>query len=336
MMLDIPFLWALIVGFALAMYIILDGFDLGIGILLLFTGEQEHRDLMVRSIAPLWDGNETWLVLVGVGLLGGFPAAYGILLPALYLPAFFMLMSLAFRGVSFEFRFQAGEGRRLWDYAFGLGSLGAAVSQGIALGALIHGVSVSNSSFNGGAMDFLSPLSLTCGLVLPIGYSYIGACWLAVKTTGPLSQRSRRQALILLALFPVGVIGVAVWAGSVQPLLHSALTTAAFPALLLNLIALLAATVISGWVLLSGREKFYFPSAIAVFVTVFGGFELSLYPYIVPFQLTIWHAASAEKSQAALLTAVALLLPVVLAYSAYSYNVFKGKVTTADLEDQEA
>lgn len=336
MNLDLPLLWALIVGFALAMYIILDGFDLGVGILLLSAKNAVERDLMVKSIAPVWDGNETWLVMVGVGLLGGFPLAYGILLPAFYIPAFIMLMFLAFRGVSFEFRFHAGRGRRIWDYAFSIGSFGAAFCQGIVIGGLVQGIRVENGSFAGSALDFLSPFTLLTGLTLPLGYAYIGATWLAFRTEGPLGERSRHQALAHLAAFVLCVLGVVLWARSIQPRLGSGLgmeTQTALP--WANLAVFLIFAGVAATTLRRKMEAWMFYSAVLVFLATFGGLELALFPFAVPFEINIWQAASGERSQIVLLLAVTLLLPVVLIYSGYSYRVFRGKVTVQDLEKAE-
>jgi cytochrome d ubiquinol oxidase subunit II len=334
---DLPFLWALVVGFALAMYIILDGFDLGVGILLLTAKSETERDLMVQSIAPVWDGNETWLVMVGVGLLGGFPLAYGILLPAFYLPAFCMLMCLAFRGVSFEFRFQAGATRRIWDYAFAAGSVGAAVCQGLVVGGMIQGVHVANNSFTGGALDFVSPFSILTGLTLPLGYAYIGASWLAFRTENALAERSRGQALAHLAAFVVVVMAVVLWAGREQPQLGSGLdasSRARGP--WWNTGLFLAAAMASAIALFQRAGAWMFVTSVGVFLVTFGGLELALYPYIVPFRLTVWQAASAETSQQFLLIAIALLMPVVLCYSAYSYYVFRGKVRTNAPDEEPA
>src|SRR5262245_29749493 len=195
---DLPLIWAGVIGFAVALYVILDGFDLGIGILFPFTERESERDQMVESIAPFWDGNETWLVLGGGGLFVAFPVAYGVIMPALYLPVIVMLLALVFRGVAFEFRAAAVTSRHYWNFAFVAGSMVAAVCQGLILGGLIQGIKVEDNAFAGGALDWATPFALLCGAGVLAGYALLGATWLVMKTEGAVAERSRMQAKLLL------------------------------------------------------------------------------------------------------------------------------------------
>ena len=195
----LPVIWAALIGTAVAIYVILDGFDLGIGILFPFAREEQEQDQMINSIAPFWDGNETWLVLGGGGLWVAFPRAYAVVMPALYLPVIVMLLALVFRGVAFEFRSVAVTSKKYWNFAFAGGSTLAAFCQGLILGGLIQGIRVENGAFAGGAFDFATPFALLCGLGVIAGYALLGACWLVMKTEGEVAARARAQAKLLLA-----------------------------------------------------------------------------------------------------------------------------------------
>ena len=187
---SIPVIWALVIGTAVALYVILDGFDLGIGILFPLFKNEEDRDQMMNSVAPFWDGNETWLVLGGGGLWVAFPKAYAVIMPALYLPVIVMLLALVFRGVAFEFRWVAKPRHRKWDIAFAAGSVIAAFCQGLILGGIVQGISVANGEFAGASFDWLTPFSLLCGVSLVVGYALIGATWLEMKTLGAVGERA--------------------------------------------------------------------------------------------------------------------------------------------------
>src|SRR5689334_14575535 len=211
MELYIPVLWALLLGAAVALYVILDGFDLGVGILFPFAKEDRERDQMIDSIAPFWDGNETWLVLGGGGMLVAFPKAYSILLPAFYLPVIFMLLGLIFRGVAFEFRWIARTSKGFWNFAFAGGSTLAAFSQGVILGTLVQGVKVENGAFAGGAFDWATPFSFLCGFAVVAGYALLGATWLLIKTEGSVAELARAHAKYLFGAVVIFMAIVSVW-----------------------------------------------------------------------------------------------------------------------------
>src|SRR5207248_2835563 len=207
----LPVIWAAIIGLAVAMYVILDGFDLGVGILFPFAESEHQRDQMMNSVAPFWDGNETWLVLGGAGMIVAFPLAYSIILPALYLPVILMLLALVFRGVAFEFRWIGVTSKPHWTFAFAAGSTLAAFCQGLILGGLIQGIKVENSAFAGGAFDFATPFALLCALGVVAGYALLGACWLVMKTEGAVADRARRHAKLLLIAVLAFMAIVSLW-----------------------------------------------------------------------------------------------------------------------------
>jgi cytochrome d ubiquinol oxidase subunit II len=324
---DLAFLWAGLIAFAVLAYVILDGFDLGIGILFPAIEDPHERDTAIDSIAPVWDGNETWLVLGGGGLFAVFPLAYAVVLPALYMPITLMLLALIFRGVAFEFRHRTVRGRRFWDGAFAGGSLVAALCQGITLGALVQGIHVEGRAYAGGWWDWLTPFSVMTGLALATGYALLGATWLNYKTEGELQARCRRWALPLGAAL-LGFIGiVSLW----TPLLNPAYAQRwlAWPAILYAApVPLLVAAVAFGFwrAIRRGRELAPFLLALALFVLSYAGLGISLYPHIVPPSLTIWDVAAPEVSLKFLLVGAAVLLPIILAYTGYAYWVFRGKV----------
>jgi cytochrome d ubiquinol oxidase subunit II len=329
MELDLAFLFAGLIAFAVLAYVVFDGFDLGIGILFPFFPEEDHRDTMVNSIAPVWDGNETWLVAGGGGLLAGFPLAYGIVLPALYAPLTAMVLALIFRGVAFEFRFRSRTNRRGWDLGFALGSLVAALAQGIAVGALVQGIPVANRAYAGGWWDWLTPFTMLTGAALVAGYALLGATWLVVKTTGELQAEARRWAgragLVTLAAIAM----VSAVTPFLQPVYRerwfawpAILYTMPVPLLVVGVATLLFRS-------LARRRSDYLPffSAIGLFVLSYIGLAISLHPWIVPPTVTIQDAASPDSSLAFVLVGAAVLLPIILAYTAYSYWVFRGKVS---------
>jgi cytochrome d ubiquinol oxidase subunit II len=323
----LPVYWAVVIAFAIAMYVLLDGFDLGIGILFPFAGRHAHRDMMMNSIAPVWDGNETWLVLGGGGLLAAFPVAYGIVLSAVYLPIIAMLLGLILRGVAFEFRFKAERSRVLWDIAFSGGSLVAAFMQGATLGAFIQGMPVAGGKFAGGSFDWLTPFSAMTGIGLVFGYALLGSTWIVWRTEGELQAWCRRIAprmLIAVVLF-IGVVSL--W----TPFADRAIAERWFT--LPNLYYLSPVPVVTAicvlllWRGLSkGWEVAPFFLAVALFLLSFLGLGISLWPYAVPRTLTIWDAAAQPETQLFILIGVLILLPLILAYTGYSYWVFRGKL----------
>lgn len=330
-MLDLSFIWAGLIAFAVLAYVVLDGFDLGVGILFPFFPEKADRDQMTNSIAPVWDGNETWLVLGGGGLMAVFPLAYATVLPALYAPLILMLLGLIFRGVAFEFRFRTQRWRPVWDWGFFLGSTVAALTQGIALGALVQGIKIANRQYAGGWWDWLTPFTLLAGVALVIGYGLLGATWLNLKTAGPVQGRARRLALYAAAGTLVAIAAVSLWTPFLNPIYFTRWfqwPTAYFSAIVPLLLAVCAFGLWQG--LTSGRHLQPFLSALGLFVLSFAGLGVSFYPYIVPGALTIKEAAAPDASLGFLLVGAAILVPIILAYTGYAYWVFRGKVDPAE------
>ena len=327
--LDLPLIWAGLIAFAVLAYVLLDGFDLGVGILFAVEREEEDRDVMVHSVAPVWDGNETWLILGGGGLFAMFPLAYAVIMPALYPAIIAMLLALVFRGVAFEFRFRTAtrRGRLLWDAAFLLGSAGAAFCQGLALGGLLQGIAVQDRSYAGGWWDWLTGFTILCGLAVVVGYALQGACWLIWRTEGALQARCRAYARTLGAAVLSLIVVVSLW----TPMLNPAFAERWFgwPGILLTapVPVLVAAVAWAFWRgLARGSEATPFLCVQAWFVLSYAGLGISLWPLIVPPSITIWDAAAPPESQAFLLVGAAVLVPMILAYTAYAYYVFRGKV----------
>ncbi|ELT50664.1 cytochrome d ubiquinol oxidase subunit II [Brucella intermedia] len=326
---DLTTIWAGIIGFAVFAYVVMDGFDLGIGILFPTFSVGEERDQSMNSIAPVWDGNETWLVLGGGGLFAAFPLAYAIILPATYPLIIAMLLGLVFRGVAFEFRWRDARHRAFWDVAFSLGSVLASFTQGMTLGAILQGVHVENDAYAGGWLDWLSPFSLLTGAAVVVGYALLGATWLIWKTEGSTQQRARRLAL------PLGVATLVVLGAvsAATPFLTYDYWRRwfAMPGVLLTaqvplLVAICAVTFF--WGLKRGAERLPFMTALGLFFLGFAGLGISIYPYVVPRAVTIWDAAAPPQSQLFMLVGAAVIIPIILAYTGWAYWVFRGKVGT--------
>ncbi len=323
----LPVIWAGLIGTAVMLYVVLDGFDLGIAILFPTTGDESERDQMMNSVAPFWDGNETWLVLGGAGLLVAFPVAYAVIMPALYLPVTLMLLSLIFRGVAFEFRWVAKPKHRIWDLAFWLGSTCAAFAQGVILGGLLQGIKVVDKQFAGGPFDWLTPFTVMCGIGVVVGYALLGATWLIFKTEGPVAERARRQArTLLLALMGFAAL-VSLWTPLAHPRIAERWFTPGNLALLWPFPVLTAFSGYMAWKRLHGAHEFTpFAFTIAIFLLCFLGLSISNFPYLVPPSVTIWDAAAAPSSHIFVLIGVAFLLPMILFYTAFVYWTFRGKV----------
>ncbi len=329
--LDLPFIWAGIIAFTILVYVILDGFDLGVGMLFAVEPAQTDRDLMMNSIAPIWDGNETWLVLGGGGLLAVFPLAYATILPALYMPLTLMLLALVFRGVAFEYRWRTKRWKPVWDWSFTGGSFIAAFMQGIALGALVQGIEIKDRAYAGGWWDWLTPFSIVTGLAVVTGYALLGATWLNMKAGGDIQLRMRKRARILFTatLGFIGAVSIA------TPLLQPAYFERWFswPTMIWSLIVP-ALVLLAAWALYDGlrrnRDVSPFLASLALFVFSFIGIGVSFYPYIVPPSLSIWQAAAPDESLRFTLVGTVILIPVILAYTAYAYWVFRGKVDPAE------
>jgi cytochrome d ubiquinol oxidase subunit II len=327
-MIDFVPIWTCILGLGVFLYVLLDGFDLGVGILYRFAHKADQRDLMMSSIAPIWDGNETWLVLGTVGLMAAFPLAFAIIIPALYFPILIMLLALIFRGVAFEFRYRDRPHRSFWDYGFAYGSLIATFAQGVVLGAFIQGFEVEGRVFSGSSLDCFTPFSLLTGVSLVFGYALLGAGWLVLKTQDALQLKARlwsRNALIGVA---AAVLVVSIW----TPIMSSSIRDRWFDwpnIAILSPIPIV--TVLIGWATLRSimnSQASYGPflGAIALFVMSYLGIAISLWPMVVPHHFTLWQAASDPSTQAFLLVGTLFLLPVILVYTSWSYWVFRGKV----------
>jgi cytochrome d ubiquinol oxidase subunit II len=327
--LDLPLIWFGLIILAVFMYVILDGFDLGVGILFPFAPSEKCRDRMMNSIAPFWDGNETWLVLGGGGLFAAFPLAYAVLMPALYIPVIGMLLGLTFRGVAFEFRFKAaGTTRKLWGWAFNIGSLVAAFCQGCFLGGFIQGIPVQGRSFAGTGFEWLSVFSIMTGLGLVCGYALLGSTWLIMKTEDDTQQWARRGAKVFLVLVAAFMILVSLG----TPYINEGIRNFWFNwpnILFLSPLPLLAAVMlVLLWIdLRRGREYRPFFLSLGLFLTNYLGLAISLWPWLVPYAITFRQAAATPQSLSLLLIGAVVCLPVVLAYAAYCYYVFRGKAS---------
>ncbi len=321
--------WTLIMGAAIFFYVLLDGFDLGVGMLYGFARDVGSRNIVMNSIAPIWDGNETWLVLGGLGLLAAFPLAFAIIIPALYFPILVMLLALVFRGVAFEFRFRDAPHRTFWDHGFCYGSAIATFAQGMMVGAFIQGFRVDGRQFAGTAFDFVTPFSLLTGVALLFGYGLLGSGWLILKTGGEIQAAARGHGRICLIGVLVAIVVVSLW----TPLMSEAVARRWFSwpnIVFLSPVPIATALVAFGvWRALTGRsEAGAFIGAICLFALAYIGIAISLWPMIVPYHYTLWQAASPPRTQAFLLIGTLFLLPVILVYSGWSYWVFRGKVRT--------
>ncbi|MEJ0019357.1 MAG: cytochrome d ubiquinol oxidase subunit II [Acetobacteraceae bacterium] len=326
---SLPVIWAGLIAFAVLAYVLLDGFDLGVGILFGVETREEDRDVMVNTVAPVWDGNETWLILGGGGLFAVFPLAYAVIMPALYPAIIAMLLGLVFRGVSFEFRFTAASrrGRAWWDFAFLAGSTVAAFCQGLVLGGLLQGIHVADRAYAGGWWDWLTPFTLLCGVAVVVGYTLQGACWLIWRTEGLLQDRARGYARVLAVALLVLIVAVSLW----TPLLNPAFFTRWFTwpgvALTSPVPILVALVAFYFWRGLAQRHQATpLLCTQAWFVLCYAGLGISLWPMIAPPSVSIWDAAAPPESQGFLLVGAVVLIPIILAYTGYAYWVFRGKV----------
>lgn len=347
----LPLIWAILIATAVFLYVVMDGFDLGLGILFPWFTEKDERDVMVNSVAPMWDGNETWLVLGGAGLFAVFPLAYATIFPALYMPLILMLLALIFRGVAFEMRFKAvtQRGQTWWDRSFSWGSYVAAFCQGITLGALVQGIRVENRAYAGGWWDWLTPFSLLTGSALLVGYGLLGACWLIWRTEGPIAAKARNAARIL-GIGTLAMIGlVSVIMPFLQPTFFERwftmpwmLRAAPVPVLL----ALFAWLFFRAIPATEERERQAahdptgrsfrwhdgapFLYALGWFFLSYTGLAISVWPNIVPPSISIWDASASPSSQMFLLVGAAVLIPIILTYTAYVYWLFRGKVRVGE------
>ena len=320
--------WLCFLGLFLAFYVLLDGFDLGIGVLSLFVREENRRGIMMASLGSVWDANESWLVVLGGALFGAFPLVYGVLLNALYLPIMVMIFALIFRGVAFEYR-EHGH-RRLWDYAFGIGSLIATLCQGFALGGLIAGPSVSDERFTGGPFDWLSPFSVLVAFGVVFGYVLLGATYLIVKTEGAAQQHAMRTAWIAGALMLIAAAGVSVWTPIRYPFVaekwfgHGIISAFVIPPLFAVFCSAMLARAL--W---KRYEHAPFGWTIGIFLSSLIGLAASLYPYLIPRSVTAEAAGADSLTLVMMMLGIGLLIPVMIVYNAYQYAVFRGKVSSS-------
>lgn len=329
---DLSLIWAVIIVFSIMMYVLMDGFDLGIGILYPFFKTKEDRDVMMNTVAPVWDGNETWLVLGGAGLMAAFPLAYAVVLSAFYLPLTFMLMGLIFRGVAFEFRFKAREHERhFWDKAFIGGSIVATFFQGVTLGAYIKGVPVVDRAYAGGALDWISAFSIFTGLGLVVAYGLLGSTWLIMKTQGDLQRRIYRVTPSLAWALLTVVGAISIW----TPFLDKEIAQRwfSFPNLLwFSPVPLLvgACTYFLLRAVVNRKQVTPFLYTLALIFLCYSGLGIGLWPHIVPPVISIWDAASPPQSQGFALVGALFIIPIILGYTVWSYYVFRGKVTQGE------
>jgi cytochrome bd ubiquinol oxidase subunit II len=324
---DLAFVWACLLAFAVFAYVVMDGFDLGVGILFPLFDKGGERDKAMNSIAPVWDGNETWLILGGGGLFAAFPLAYAVLMPAVYAPLIAMLLGLVFRGVAFEFRWRTVRAKPAWDAAFFGGSILAAFSQGVILGAILQGVQVNGRAYAGGWWDWLSWFSLLTGISVVAAYALLGATWLNMKTEGTMQTRARSLALWLAAATLAAIVAVSLATPFLQAEYYrrwfswpQIVLTAPVPVLVA------AAGVMLFLTLRTKREVAPFLLSLALFALTFAGLGVSLYPYVVPETITIWDAAAPQSSLVFMLVGAGVLIPIILVYTGYAYWVFRGKV----------
>lgn len=324
--LDLPLIWGGLIALSVFIYVLLDGFDLGCGILFPFAGSDKNRSRMMNSIAPFWDGNETWLVLGGGGLFAAFPVAYGIIMTGLYLPVIFMLFGLIMRGVAFEFRFKATSHRYVWDIFFTVGSIAAAFFQGIMLGSLVQGLEASNRLYTGGPFDWFTPFAVVCGIALIIGYALLGSTWLIIKTEHKLQVWARKVSSWILSALVLAMVVVTIFMyfSDIKALegwfsLPGLLYLAPMPIIVLLLFFVMRKD------LNTEREYRPFLLTVALFLLGYIGVCFAIFPYIVPYQMTIYEAAAADTSLSFLLIGAGIMLPIILSYTAFAYYTFKGK-----------
>ncbi|MCT9843953.1 cytochrome d ubiquinol oxidase subunit II [Leclercia adecarboxylata ATCC 23216 = NBRC 102595] len=326
---DLSLIWFVIIVFATLMYIVMDGFDLGIGILFPAIQDADDRDVMVNSVAPVWDGNETWLVLGGAALFGAFPLAYAVIIDALTIPLTLMLIGLIFRGVAFEFRFKATPAHRpFWDKAFIGGSVLATFTQGMVVGAVINGFTVSGRAFAGGPFDWFTPFNLFCGLGLVVAYAFLGATWLVMKSENPLQGRMRQVSKrLLLALLGI-IAAISIWTPLSQPAIADRWFSLPNLFFLLPVPALVVVLGLWQWRSLSNPRSHHLPFVLTLGLIFLGfsGLGISIWPHIIPPSITLWQAAAPPQSQGFMLVGALFIIPIILVYTFWSYYVFRGKV----------
>jgi cytochrome d ubiquinol oxidase subunit II len=325
---DLVPLWTLLLALGILLYVLLDGFDLGVGILYCFAPDAASRTLLMNSIAPVWDGNETWLVLAGLALMAAFPLAFAILLPAMYFPIIVMLLALVFRGVAFEFRYKDAAHRTFWDYAFCYGSAVATFAQGIVIGAYIQGFKINSRQFVGSSFDCFTLFSLFTGIALLFGYGLLGTGWLILKTEGTLQDWARHLGRRCLVGVAIALVVVSLWTPATDAAIARRWFSWSDLPLLAPIPVMTALLVIWEWRSLGKRSSEIAPfvTAVGIFALSYAGIVISLWPMIVPHRYSLWEAASSTSTQVFLVVGTVFLLPIIFMYTAWSYWVFRGKV----------
>jgi cytochrome bd ubiquinol oxidase subunit II len=322
-----------IIALGVLLYVLMDGWDLGVGILFLIAAREQERDEMMESIAPFWDGNETWLVFGGVTLFAAFPAVYALTLQTLYLPVMVMLFALVFRGISFEFRAHSKDSRRFWNWTFALGSLIAAFAQGMILGKLVQGVQLQHGPY--GQTFTISLFPLLCGIATVAGYALLGSAWLIYKTDGTTQtfgrEVSRAAWLLTMSSFTVACIWTPLSVAEVARRWFTLPGSLFFIALAVALVAASVGFQRSIW---NSRNDAR-PLQLAVVMTLlaFAGFGGTIWPYIVPYRISIVEGAGDLASIKFALVGIVVVLPVVLTYQFYAYRVFRGEAHDTGVSD---
>ena len=321
-------IWTVILAVGVFLYVLLDGFDLGVGMLYGLAPDTRSRNLVMNSIAPVWDGNETWLILGGVALLAAFPLAFVIIIPAVYFPVAIMLLALVFRGVAFEFRYRDAARRTFWDHGFSYGSIVATFAQGVVLGAFIQGFKIDGRQFAGSSLDCFTPFSILTGVALVFGYGLLGSGWLIIKLEGDLQSEARRHGRWCLIGVLACIAVVSIWTPLTQTQIAERWFSWPNTALLLPIPIATGLLAWAVWRSLNHTQSSFGPflGTVGLFLMSYLGIAISLWPMIVPYRYTLWEAASSPKSQAFLLVGTLILLPVILLYTSWSYWVFRGKV----------
>ena len=317
--------WVSVLTVSMLLYVLLDGFDLGVGILYGVTRGEERRRMMMSAVAPVWDGNETWLVSAGVVLWGAFPIVYATALSALYLPLLFMLAGLILRGVAFEFRAKAERKPAIWDASFAGGSLLAAFMQGVMVGALVEGLPISNGQYTGGIWGWFSPFAVLCGVGLCVGYALLGACWLVRKCEGDLRDAAYRLIPYLSAGLLAFLIVVFTYALVADLRVMDRWLERPYLFVFPAIAAIAAITMAAG--VLRRQDQVPFPMVALIFAAAFGTLAISFWPYMIPFSISIEQAASPHSSLAFMFWGEGLFVfPLMLVYTAINLRVFRGKV----------
>ncbi|MFO7478765.1 MAG: cytochrome d ubiquinol oxidase subunit II [Methyloceanibacter sp.] len=318
----LPLVWAAILAFAVFLYVLLGGYDLGLGVLFPLAPSDKDRDAMMASVAPFWDGNETWLVLGGGGLLAAFPLAYAVMLPALYIPIILMLMGLILRGVAFEFRLKSGRHRWAWDLAFSGGSVMAALMQGVTIGAFIQGFAVTDNQFSGGAFDWFTPFSVLTAAAVLSGYVLLSAGWLIMKADEALREWAYGIAYTALVAVATFIVIFSIWTPFLRPDIAARWFSPANMVMFSPVPLITVAAVVGLWRALDRRHRYTpFLLSTVLFLLCYTGLAVSLFPFIIPPDITIWQAAAAPESQLFMLYGAIPILPIILGYTAYSYYV---------------